>query len=307
MKKKIKNTKVYKKYQMFGLSVSSEITLKMIGKKGIKSTKKGDVHISRGKIRNPDVKENIKESGHYIDGSTIFYAVKEVGWFMVEEGSRIVVDELEKVEQNIVELYLVGLCMATILRQRKYIVFHGSCVHVDGKTILFAGPQGAGKSTLAAASTKRGAKIISDDISPAWVAPSGAIKVAPGHPQVKLWPQSIDILGYEKERSKKLHREVKKRYIIMEESADSGSFSLDAFCKISKGKKFSAKEVVGGEALESVCKNLFLRRIPQLPDEESRQFREVCKIVQEIKVYDLQRRRDDSPMETFMKIKNRLG
>lgn len=306
---KKKNKKVYKKYNLFGLTVSSDIPLRMIGERGKKSNEKGDVHISKGKMCNREMKGEIKESGHYIDGKTIFYAIKGVGYFMIEEGKKIVVDELKKVEKNVVELHLLGICMATILRQRNYIVLHGSCVRVDGKTILFAGPQGAGKSTLAAASTKRGAKVISDDISPAWVSPSGKVKVAKGHQQVKLWPKSIDMLGYGKNdgESKKLHKDVKKRYVIMEKSVDKDFLSLDAFCEISKGGQFLVKKVVGGEALESVCRNLFLRKIPQPPDEKSRQFHEMCKMVEGIKVYDLQRRRADSPIETFEKIKNRLG
>jgi hypothetical protein len=309
MYRKKDNKKVYKKYNLFGLSVSSVINLRMIGKRGKKSNVKGDVHISKGRIRNKDVKDEIRESGHYIDGRTTFYAIKGVGYFMIEKGKKVVVDELKKADKNVVELYLLGICMATILRQRKYIVFHGSCVRVDGKTILFAGPQGAGKSTLAAASTKRGAKIISDDISPAWVSPSGKAKVATGHQQVKLWPKSVDMLGYGKNdsESKKLHEDVEKRYIIIEKSVNEDCLSLDAFCEISKGGQFLVEEVVGGEAIESVCRNLFLRKIPQPPDEKSRQFHEMCKMLEDIKVYDLQRRRTDSPIETFEKIKNRLG
>lgn len=306
-KKKNNEKKVYKKYNLFGLSISSSIPIEMIGKKGKKSREKGDVHITEGRIKNEGGKENLKRSGHYMDGSSMFYAVKEVGWFMIKKGKKIVVDKLKKADKNVVELYLIGLCMATVLRQRGYVVFHGSCIKKDDVAILFAGPQGSGKSTLAAASTKCGAKIISDDISPVWVTPSGDVKVAPGHPQVKLWPESIDMLKYDKSKSKRLHKDVKKRYVIMDESVASSPLSLDAFCEISKGGGFSVKGMTGGKALESVCRNLFLRRIPQLPEEEAHQFREMGKIIEGVDVYDLQRSRRDSPLETFAKIEDRLG
>lgn len=297
----------YERYNFFGISISSEVPLTVIGKREYRSNNKGDVHISVGEIPSIIKKESISEPGYYAEGDTICYAVPEVGWFKIECGEKIVVNSLRKVESSVVELYLVGICMATVLRQRKYIVLHGSCVHVKGKTIMFAGKQGSGKSTLAAASTKCGAKIVSDDICPVRITPSGAVKVFPGHSQVKLWPESIDMLGYEKGESYKLHSDVEKRYVLVDENISSGPLTLDIFCKLSKGPEFLAKEIEGGTAFEAVCRNLFLRRIPQPSSEKARQFRDMCKMIEAIKVYDLQRKSTDSPVATFRRIVNRLA
>ena len=83
--------------------------------------------------------------------------------------------------------YLYGPILGLILRLRGAVSFHASAVRIGDGAIAFAGPRGAGKSTLAAALGAAGCAVVTDDVlhvrreGPAWVA-------EPFASMLKLWP-----------------------------------------------------------------------------------------------------------------------
>jgi hypothetical protein len=85
--------------------------------------------------------------------------------------------------------YLMGPVMGLILRLRGATCLHASAVEVGGAAVLVCGPGGAGKSTTAAALVARGHALLSDDISPL-VETADAVRVQPGYPLVRLWPEA---------------------------------------------------------------------------------------------------------------------
>jgi hypothetical protein len=107
--------------------------------------------------------------------------------------------------------YLLGPVFGLLLRLRGVTCLHASAVAFDDSSVVFVGPEGAGKSTTAAAFAQRGHAVLSDDIvalsidsrdapSP-WVPPradhtGGAdiFRVLPAYPHLCLWPESVKIL-----------------------------------------------------------------------------------------------------------------
>ncbi len=61
-----------------------------------------------------------------------------------------------------------------------HLVIHGSCLEIGGRIVSLVGKAGAGKSTLAAMLSQRGAKLVSDGMTP--VDPDSLL-VAPGPPR----------------------------------------------------------------------------------------------------------------------------
>ena len=85
--------------------------------------------------------------------------------------------------------YLVGPVIGLVLRLFGMLPLHACGVDVDGKAVALLGPQGAGKSTSAAAFAKLGFGILSEDIVA--VAENGEGFLAQsGYPRVNLWPES---------------------------------------------------------------------------------------------------------------------
>ena len=84
--------------------------------------------------------------------------------------------------------YLYGPILGLVLRLRGALAFHASAVQIGGGAVGFAGPHGAGKSTLAAALAASGCAVVTDDVlhvrsdGTRWM-------VEPFASMLKLWPE----------------------------------------------------------------------------------------------------------------------
>jgi hypothetical protein len=92
-----------------------------------------------------------------------------------------------------VATYLRGPAMGFVLRLRGVTALHASAVCVDGRAVVLCGSREAGKSTTAAAFARRGVLVLSDDIA-ALHAAEGVFQIAPGYPQICLWPDAVQHL-----------------------------------------------------------------------------------------------------------------
>jgi hypothetical protein len=98
-----------------------------------------------------------------------------------------------------VATYLLGPVLGLLLRLRGVPCLHASAVAFRKFAVAFAGAEGAGKSTTAAALANRGRAVISDDIV-ALLEREGSFFVLPAYPYLSLWPESVKLLyGADKE------------------------------------------------------------------------------------------------------------
>jgi hypothetical protein len=89
--------------------------------------------------------------------------------------------------------YLLGPVFGLLLLLRGAVCLHASAVAVENKAVLFVGDAGAGKSTTAAAMTRRGHALLADDIV-AIAERDSAFFATPSFPYVSLWPESLAII-----------------------------------------------------------------------------------------------------------------
>lgn len=75
------------------------------------------------------------------------------------------------------------------------LVLHAGAVAVDGRAVLFAGPTGAGKSTLVGACADRGAEVVADD-SVVLRRTGGGWMAVPSYPAIRLWDSAMDLIGW---------------------------------------------------------------------------------------------------------------
>lgn len=88
---------------------------------------------------------------------------------------------------------VVGPGLGVLLHRRGRLVLHGSAVDVGGRAVVLLGEKGAGKSTTAAALLARGHTLLTDDLVAVDAGGDGP-RVLPGPTQMKLWPESADVL-----------------------------------------------------------------------------------------------------------------
>lgn len=89
--------------------------------------------------------------------------------------------------------YLLGPVLGLLLRLRGIVCLHASAVAFEDYAVVFAGGDGAGKSTTAAAFAYRGHAVLSDDVV-ALVERDNLFYVMPAYPYISLWPDSVEML-----------------------------------------------------------------------------------------------------------------
>jgi hypothetical protein len=96
---------------------------------------------------------------------------------------------------------LLGRVMALAAHADGGLALHASAVAIDGHAIAFLGPKHAGKSTLAMALVRGGARLMTDDSLVLRFGDGDAVWAAPGVQRVRLWDDSASALGAETVRA----------------------------------------------------------------------------------------------------------
>ena len=89
---------------------------------------------------------------------------------------------------------LLGRVLALAAHHEGALALHSSAVTIDDVAVAFLGPKHAGKSTLAMALVRRGARLVTDDSLVIRFQGSVAV-VSPGVQRVRLWPDSVRAIG----------------------------------------------------------------------------------------------------------------
>ncbi|MES5956136.1 aldolase [Bacillus fungorum] len=185
-------------YQAFGLSVVSDIPLPELPYTNNKLDKI-DVEIKIEDLSKIWFDLSDKQRTFIVNENRVMFQVPNVVIFSIQGGKTITVSPLEKYEEDMIRLWILGTCMGAILMQRKVFPLHGSAVVINGKAYAFIGESGAGKSTLASGFIKKGYQFLSDDvIAISFSQETYAPIVIPSYPQQKLWQDSLTNFGMEK-------------------------------------------------------------------------------------------------------------
>jgi hypothetical protein len=121
--------------------------------------------------------------------------VPEVGDFHVRDGSEICVRPLTSASPASLRPWFFGPVWAALCYQRRFFIVHASAVRIGTGAVLFCGPAGRGKSTLAVQLAQRGYALLSDDICRLEIPAQGPPLAYPAPPRVKLWNDALVELG----------------------------------------------------------------------------------------------------------------
>lgn len=233
-------------YRAYGLIIQSPIPLpELVAGAGVP-----DVVIRLGQWEAPP-DANIETAQMQIIGKDIQLFWSDIGRFLVREGREIIIHPLPGVQEHVLRLFILGTTLAMLLHQRGLAVFHASAVAVGDEAVAFAGVKGAGKSTFAATLHAAGHHLIADDIV-AIDASSGSPMVVPGFPHLKLWPDSVALLGQDPESLPCLRPEVEKRSYSLSQRFAQRPLPLRHFCIIGPGPTLDLQLVEPREALPAL-------------------------------------------------------
>jgi len=186
-------------YSAFGLTITSQIEIPEFA--SLAAAAGRPTHLLTIEIGNtpreiPGATRVAKEHDYQVGAGQILFDVPRVARFWAQGGRRLVVQPARNADPAEVRLFLKGSGLAAVLHQRGLFPLHASAVEFDGGCVAFLGDSGAGKSTLAAMMSRRGYRLISDDVVATRVGPRGVLLADTSAPVIKLWPDSLDIAGF---------------------------------------------------------------------------------------------------------------
>ena len=145
-----------------------------------------------------------------------------VATYFVRDGVHILVDRETGAADLDVRSYLMGSLFAVLCHQRGLLPLHASAIAGPQGAVAFLGASGAGKSSIAAFLSRRGHRVLADDICLVDPAAPRDQRVLPVAPWLKLWSTTLDAMG---ESNRELPRvfsdDEKYRYSLQQHEAST--------------------------------------------------------------------------------------
>ena len=222
-------------YSVFGLSLRSNLGIPGLIPEG-QSEKSPDVDVhlkaSPGYIATSDGTEELAYTSSYTvesgepalrvwkiaDGGLLRLDYFDgVRFWLDRKGAEIWAQWPAEVSLEDIATYLLGPVCGLVLRLRGVPCLHASALSFGDFAVAFAGSEGAGKSTTAAALAQRGHAVVSDDIV-ALVERNGAFDALPAYPYLSLWPESVKIVYGAAKELPSFSATFDKRQLLLEEN-----------------------------------------------------------------------------------------
>lgn len=181
----------FHKYVQYGLGVHSELPL--WGAEEPNSPADVVVHWHRSDDPPTGAERSIRRA---VSDGRIALFWPQIGEMLID-ATTIVLHTARDAEASHVRHLVSGIGLGLVLHQRGVFALHASAVAIDGGAVVFVGPKGAGKSTLAAALAARGHALLSDDVAAIDLSDDAWPMVRQGPTNLNLWPDSAVATGHE--------------------------------------------------------------------------------------------------------------
>ncbi len=237
----------YDKVQAYGLTFYSAVSFPELNP----GNGKMDVLIRYGTVEELPHKAQDVHRYHYTTPAGVILSWRDVGAFLVRDGSEMILDPLPGVDERKLRPFILGTAMGVLLHQRGLQVFHASVIQFPQGAVAIMARKGYGKSTLAAALHTRGHSMLADDIL-ALYHQNGTLMALPGYPQFKLWPKSIEAIGKDPNSYPSLFPGIEKRSLRVNRDFLEESQPLKAVFVLAPGESNRVVELGKKEALQNI-------------------------------------------------------
>ena len=189
-------------YSLAGLRIESEIPLPQLLRYPMSSQATNSVGIRYAKVPQflPSAR-SFKEDPYFeaqCDDHNLLIVIPDVARFLLRGTNEILIDTAPDASENDIRAYLLGTVFGAFCHRGGILPLHASAIDFEDGCAAFAGHSGAGKSTLAASLGARGHQVISDDVCFIRADENGQILVWPGIGRIRLWPDALDALEYDR-------------------------------------------------------------------------------------------------------------
>lgn len=194
--------------------------------------------------------DGLVESEVFKSDSSHFIKFNDGLSFKITKKSEILIFEPTNYDQEKSEHILLNRILPLALSQfrKDSLVFHTSAVQKNGKTILFAGKSGQGKSTLSYFLSQNDFQLISDDFCVITEEDNKFFAIE-NKLSIRLWPNSLKILGLEG-NYKRIHNSSEKLSLrnISDSEIKNEKHLISTICildeKIDEPEEFHAEDLI---------------------------------------------------------------
>jgi hypothetical protein len=242
------------RYSLFNLTIDSGIPLPLLHP--APPSAPPDLVFREGDVpAQLDLPHLVGPNYQVADGE-ILLEIRDVARYWIRSGKTVIIERAAASCTPHIALYLLGTVLGALLQQQGIFLLHASAVTGDAGTILFAGNSGSGKSTLTAALVRNGYRLIADDTCMVTLDQGRAI-VHPGHPHIKLWRDSLDLLGIAPGGLPRVHAEFDKYHWPVGECFADAPHPVDAFFELSTGPTAVLSRLTGIDRVLALARNTF--------------------------------------------------
>ncbi|RAZ91267.1 serine kinase [Mesorhizobium hawassense] len=244
-------------YKAYGLTVSSEVALPELESTAPAAP---DLEIVVGPIDFPDAPSQGATAFRFVPRRQ-YLSWQAVGSFMISGARRIDVDPAPGVDDPLLAFPLLGPVMALALHQRGLLVLHASAVAVDGKSVVFMGDKGAGKSTTAGAMIRAGHRLLTDDVVAMDLSDPDRPVILPGFPQLKLAADAADVIRLEQADVRpQVHPQIDKAQHRLRDGFAAEAVPVSRLYVLERGERMAISPLTGTAALPAILKFSYVTR-----------------------------------------------
>lgn len=173
------------------------------------------------------------------------------------------------------ESYFVGPMMGAILRLRGSLVMHASAVEIDGRAVCFIGAKYSGKSTHAAAFSRRGHGVLADDMA-ALSPRADGFDVSSGYSRLRLRRGTAELIDAEyQSRFAPVYAGGDSYYAPLDDAFHAPSLPLGAVYLLEVGDSGCVRPLQPVRALAPLGQNTFGNYV-MTPATRRQEFAQLC-------------------------------
>lgn len=190
-----------------------------------------------------------------------YLAWHAVGAFLISDACRIEVEPAPGIDDALIAFPLLGPVMALILHQRGLLVLHASAVAIAGKSAIFMGDKGAGKSTTASAMIRAGHELLTDDVVALDLSHPDEPMIVPGFPQIKLAADAAAAISLEGAQVRpQVHPAINKAQHRLQSAFSRDRVPATRIYILERGRKAEISPMPGIAALPAVIRFSYVTR-----------------------------------------------
>jgi hypothetical protein len=226
------------------------------------------------------------------NGEELLIVIPDVARYLVS-ANRIDVAPSEGADMNAVCAFLLGTVFGALCHLRGIFPLHASTIELAGRCIAFTGDSGAGKSTMAAALTSRGHRLVTDDVTYIRWTDAGKVQIWPGTNRLRLWESAMQGLRYAQEGVERERRGFDKFLVPASHSVDADRpLCLHAIYQLELAaldEPIAIEQLRGAAAVEILLQNTFRLYIAEDTGRKGQVFAACTDVAREVPIFRLRR------------------